>query len=268
MKQIIRGLRHRNLERQNYWMHQMLAAGPAAIPYLQIELRKECRLQSAITYTTLFSFFALLALQLFSWSYGYTRRLEFAYGAAFLLISLRPLGFLRPGGNATRLTEVLVGAAPGIHHPSTVCLLLDLWYLDASSPLMHALTTMLPALKASDSALLTPSHRETLHRILTNSTRTSLKLAVLKALEQVGDESAIPAVKRLAGMNVKNRWDAQLSATAEEVLPLLRARAESAKTSNVLLRSAEKPGDSILLRPAATTQANGEHTLLHPMSAE
>ena len=60
-----------------------------------------------------------------------------------------------------------------------------------------ALISLLPRLKASDAALLSPTQRQCLNRALKGKNPT-LTLAILKAWEQVGDTGAIAEVEKLA----------------------------------------------------------------------
>ncbi len=70
-----------------------------------------------------------------------------------------------------------------------------------------ALTRLLPRLKSSDANLLLPRQRKSLNLFLRidESWRNSngfygadLKIAILHALEQIGDQTALPAVEKLA----------------------------------------------------------------------
>ena len=69
------------------------------------------------------------------------------------------------------------------------------WYV--RKVIRAALTRLLPRLKASDASRLTPKHWETLHREL-QTEEAPLLLAILKALEQVGDARSLPYVEKLA----------------------------------------------------------------------
>jgi hypothetical protein len=75
-----------------------------------------------------------------------------------------------------------------------------------------------------------------------------LKIAALRALEQVGDETALPVVEKLA----KSAGDTQVRFAAQECLPFLQQRADQVRVEQTLLR-ASGPGSSadVLLRPAS-----------------
>jgi hypothetical protein len=128
----------------------------------------------------------------------------------------------------------------------------------------EALIRMLPRMKSSDSSLLTKDHRDTLHKALKTSKVDALRRAVLSALEQVGDESAIPVVKAIA----ENRKDA-LQDAAQACLPGLIASSERIRAGNVLLRAASAPEEaSSLLRPASGGLQEDTASLLRPADEE
>jgi hypothetical protein len=76
-------------------------------------------------------------------------------------------------------------------------------------------------------------------------------LAILRALEQVGDETAIPHVSAIIERRVFREADKILHDAAVECFPTLLARVEE-----------NRPG-SMLLRPSSGLDKNGE-TLLRP----
>lgn len=75
-----------------------------------------------------------------------------------------------------------------------------------------------------------------------------LILAILRALEQVGDEKALPAVERLVEIEPYHK----VGRAAEACLPALRQRVEQARLAQTLLRPASAPNapSEVLLRPA------------------
>jgi hypothetical protein len=269
MKQIIRGLRSRHLDRQNYWMRELLAIGPAAIPYLQAALRKEYHRQSLLIYVGLFLALVSFILHVSDIADGYTRYTNWLMSGSLVVLfgSKMHETTRRPKVKGTRLTEMLVGASQGMQDPRTMCLLLDLYYFEAKSPLLDALTDLLPMLKASDAALLSKAHREAMNRVLADSTNFPVKHAILKALEQVGDEAAVPIVERLAIKEGGDKWDISLSEAARETLPLLKMRIEAANTSKSLLRPAEQKGGAALMRPTIAVSIADE-TLLQPVDVD
>lgn len=122
-----------------------------------------------------------------------------------------------------------------------------------------ALIRLLPRLTATDSALLTSSQRERLNDVLSklatrvaDSQREELCVAILKAYQQVGDESALPAVERLANNAGEVPLPSEVVVAAQECLPFLQHRAEEQRNRHTLLRGsyvAEASPDT-LLRPA------------------
>ena len=85
------------------------------------------------------------------------------------------------------------------------------------------------------------------------------RLAILKALEQIGDAAAIPAVEHLANGYAYSANQRALKAAAQECLPLLRANFGSVEANKTLLRasSAENAAPETLLRasePAPDTK--------------
>ena len=122
-------------------------------------------------------------------------------------------------------------------------------------------------MKASDAALLNGSQRGWLNILLRNSTvprkntqmDLDFRLAILKALEQIGDAAAIPAVEHLANGYAYSANQKALKAAAQECLPLLRANFGSVEANKTLLRasSAENAAPETLLRasePAPDTK--------------
>jgi hypothetical protein len=125
-------------------------------------------------------------------------------------------------------------------------------------PVREALTVLLPRLQASDARVLTEEHRQMLNRVLGSSALSYSKennrliIAILKAYEQVGDESALPFVERLA-KGEKAGVNREVREAAQACLPFLQERAERERASSELLRAAsasDTPSD-VLLRPAA-----------------
>lgn len=130
----------------------------------------------------------------------------------------------------------------------------------AKRRLTLALREILPQLKASDRlsreemlgllSLLHPPHSGNFH----------LVLSVLKALEQVGDEMAIPAVTALTSP----RKPALIRRAASECLPYLLARAEQQRLERTLLRASQSASHAIpetLLRPVTPSNTPAEQLL-------
>ena len=112
-----------------------------------------------------------------------------------------------------------------------------------------ALVRLLPRLQASDAASLLPRHITALnqeiyhqqvrkHPIIKHDT---VKLIVLKALEQVGDETSLPAVEKL----IQTTDNAKVREAAKACFPFLQARAVMGK--HTLLRAASQNSANLLL---------------------
>lgn len=137
------------------------------------------------------------------------------------------------------------------------------------------LTLVLPQMKLKDSVLLTSEHRGKLNRhlLFTWGKRrvitTDLRLAILKAYEQIGDASSLEAVEELLTKNI----DSKLRDAAEtcclylkqnvgrvaEVQTLLRASALSDKPEELLRPVREKREEEPLLRPAIPPPRDSEN---------
>ena len=123
-----------------------------------------------------------------------------------------------------------------------------------------AMCRLLPRVRASDTDLLNRQQRDCLHKLLTRNRLNSwtadkaLQIAILKALEQIGDKEALPAVQRLA------KWssDNEVRQAANNCLRYLHVRAEEYKRGEHLLRPADArtSAPDVLLRPSTsmTTQ--------------
>lgn len=161
----------------------------------------------------------------------------------------------------------------------------------------RALIRLLPQLQASDAGLLNDDQRACLYRALAGR-KTELTLAILKALEQIGDGKALPVVERLRDsarstislrkalqppvwnerpggwrapplfgrLRAKAENAARILETAEACLPSLRERAAQEQAAQTLLRPATAPGSpaEILLRPAQGVSATDPNLLLRP----
>jgi hypothetical protein len=97
-----------------------------------------------------------------------------------------------------------------------------------------ALRHLLPRLTADDGDLLNEAQRNSLYRHL-RGRNVELSLAILRALEQVGDARAVPHVQRLTEAGVP--CDGRVRKAAEECLPYLLLRVERAAAPRILLRA-------------------------------
>jgi hypothetical protein len=88
-------------------------------------------------------------------------------------------------------------------------------------------------------------------------------LALLHALEQVGDEEAIPLVRSLAkdpgsriGTILREEAARKIQASARRCLAALEQRAVEGRDRNRLLRPAAAAVEDVLLRPAGSSQTD------------
>lgn len=147
----------------------------------------------------------------------------------------------------------------------------------------EGLIRLLPLMTASDARLVDDRGMAALISTLRwNHINAPLVVAVLKALQQIGDARAIPSVEKLCvaprpvgylvggldawlkvGMGAELR---KITEAAEECLPYLRTRAEQERLRNTLLRPAERPDNEkdLLLRPASTGAPGNDDLLVRP----
>ncbi|HLJ57687.1 MAG TPA: hypothetical protein VKT77_21810 [Chthonomonadaceae bacterium] len=128
------------------------------------------------------------------------------------------------------------------------------------------LIALLPKLSASDAHLFDEEQRNALNQALSQwSESEAFPVALLNALEQIGDERAVPYVEKLAAGHGMAARSLRVRAAAKACLPALHERIQLAKESATLLRGASVSSASVapdlLLRPAsgaANGQAAGE----------
>lgn len=117
-----------------------------------------------------------------------------------------------------------------------------------------ALTELLPRLRAHDSVVLNDTQRACLYRKLKTVRRgtwADLQVAILQALEQVGDERAVAAVRHLAGTRPRSVDARRVVEAAQGCLPFLQSRSASRHDIDTLLRAIVYAGEprELLLRP-------------------
>lgn len=133
-----------------------------------------------------------------------------------------------------------------------------------------SLVRNLKQLRASDSRLLGRSHRAALNTFL--DMREARKhreflVAILKTLEQVGDDSSVPCVEKLAASRPRTASEIIVRQAAIDCLPFLQLRAQSNRESSVLLRasaSAREDPASLVRPAAAATEDDARHYLRAP----
>lgn len=132
---------------------------------------------------------------------------------------------------------------------------------------ISALTRVLPRLRASDAAMIGPYQRACLYNSLSRETAWShpdYVVALLRALEQVGDVAAVAPVRALAEARFRTARQRRISEAARECLPYLLNVAEKNQQSQLLLRASHAPGTETdrLLRPAAGVGSHDPEWLL------
>ncbi len=140
----------------------------------------------------------------------------------------------------------------------------------------NMLCRLLPQLRFDHAGLLTVEQKQDMLRLLPVSIGSkdgrlnvsaldlNIALQTLKALEQIGDESAIPAVKRLTWDSFNNNKTVQKA--AEQCLKHLRSHPGQHKEMQTLLRASavtESASDT-LLRPASGNTDTAPEQLLRP----
>lgn len=132
---------------------------------------------------------------------------------------------------------------------------------------VEALKRLLPQVKATDRRYISSEEMDLLLKQLSGKDSV-LTIAILKALEQIGDEKALAEVEWLA----ENDEDApaEVRQAAQDCLPFLRIRAEEVRQAQTLLR-ASAPVTEIapdtLLRPAQGSVEADPNQLLRAQSA-
>jgi len=130
----------------------------------------------------------------------------------------------------------------------------------------QALVKLLPRVRASDGAYVDAEGMKALIDLLREGDDfDALRLALLQALEQIGDERAIPVV---TGLRDSPRVRLEVRQAAAECLPALENRIRLARESATLLRASSSlspaEASSTLLRPASDANASLDN-LLRPV---
>ena len=133
----------------------------------------------------------------------------------------------------------------------------------------YSLSRLLPRLQSSDVSCLLPRHITALNAEIDfcrawkwgTPGEVAYTLIVLKALEQVGDETSLPVVEKVFA-SVRHQ---QVREAAEACLPFLQARTVMGK--NTLLRATSSDTTHLLL-PARRGEGQGADVLLRPRAAE
>ncbi len=138
----------------------------------------------------------------------------------------------------------------------------------AGREIRDALKELLPRLKTSDRHLLSTVQLDSLYRAMDRHD-PALSIAILRAVEQIGDERALDYVARLAdGKGIAARYD-HVRAAAQECVPGLVDRRIGERENESLLRPAVAPwGAETLLRPVSGASTVPPEQLLRSAPAE
>ncbi len=144
-------------------------------------------------------------------------------------------------------------------------------YSGTASMAEKALTRLLPRLQTEDAAMLDEEQRSCLWRILANNPypeHKDLTVAILRALERIGDDEALPTVQFLANLTPRNEIEREIHIAARECLPLLQARVAGRTDPHLLLRATTSDAGHALLRSAGGTDRSEADVLLRPQYEE
>jgi len=254
---------------QSRALQDLLNKGPDAVAVLAPLLSAERLIGRASRWLNLAGYSGIIGLELAALLAGLRRGMtdNFLLVAAPLFIAIKLSG---SGTNGNQLTRNIADAAAGLNDKCAIGLLVDLWLFESDpSRLRLALMELLPSLRQSDTTLLSSAQHVRLCELLARKNEAPLQLVIMKALEQVGGEEAIPHVARLAESEPDGPEDSQLRDGAVECLAFLRDRVDAHHRASTLLRSAEMPErPSALLRPVTTGDDSTAVGLLRPIGAE
>jgi len=153
---------------------------------------------------------------------------------------------------------------------------------DTRQVVEEALIGLLPKMRASDAGLLNAEQRESLYRGLRRK-NPELVLAILKALEQIGDSRAIPYVEKLEKALQEQRAAAEAQGrsqeaaeidnrilVAKECLQFLQDHAQQEQARQTLLRASDaaRVAPDSLLRPATGKSDQESGSLLRASRPE
>ncbi len=138
----------------------------------------------------------------------------------------------------------------------------------------EALLRLLPRLTATDSWLLDDHQHGCLYRALAlrglTKQRADLLIAILHALEQIGDDRAVRCVEKLIGMEAYTASEKRVIAVAQQCLPGICARASQSQDPALLLRASalREAAVETLLRPAKASQPAESQQLLRVSASD
>ena len=137
--------------------------------------------------------------------------------------------------------------------------------------LNKALTRAFLSVRASDADRITPASKMSMIRILStvadgvfNVRKPDLHCALIRAMEQIGDENALKLVERASKLHGRSEARRRIRETALECLPGLRDRVRNESAHEILLRAAGQGDIENLLRPAESEDSLDSGLLLRP----
>ena len=189
--------------------------------------------------------------------------IEFAFVLPYIVVYMN--GGFQPSQARRSLTSVLEEAEDVAFVPVALTLLQDKT-ADILPAITELLKRLLPRLQAGDAQAWTPQQYEALLKLLpTRPKDIDLVLCVLKALEQIGDARAIPAVTALTKAPLEV-GTILIRTAAQECLPYLQQRAGEQKQAQMLLRPAHShtSGETLLRPTVSAASLTPDEQLLRP----
>lgn len=132
-----------------------------------------------------------------------------------------------------------------------------------------ALAELLPRVNADSAPPLTADQRSALAWAAAwDGYPEDLRVAALEAMRFVGDRKCLKAVESLTVREARTAADRRVRERAKRVLPEVRDAAQRVETVDRLLRPAEPPSESTLLRPAEGGPMGDEALLVRPLDGQ
>lgn len=116
----------------------------------------------------------------------------------------------------------------------------------------QGLRSIMPQFKASDAEHITEQGMEAILHLLSRASESDLRIAILRGLEQVGDERALDVIESL----IRSERDTRLVDAARTCKSYVQGRVQQAQYRQTLLRPTVNPvaPDMTLLRPAGASE--------------
>ena len=199
--------------------------------------------------------FVLLLLPTYfhAWVTGQNPLNGFVVATAATSVGIQYLVSLPARQCARRIAALNIPQAVG---PLIEVLMRSGWF--RSRHVKAALIRLLPHLQPTDAGLLTPLQRKYLGGMLCRDKRfpwggtfwdADLKIAILRSLEQIGDQKALVQVEQMA----RSAHDFRVRFAAQQCLPFLQQRARQTEIEQTLLRaSAQNTTPDLLVRPVSS----------------